>query len=205
MRSIFIVSSMFVMGAAVGCADILGIEPWEDPQEGKGGGHVDSSSGQGGQGGQGSTSSDGVDACHNLVQDGLETGIDCGGGECNPCANLQGCLADADCSSQFCPESRGYCITDDGRAACGLVAPENPTCGDCVKNGMETDVDCGGECFPCRQGKTCTHDGECWSGLCSNGICAPGGTNTRCYSNDDCLNSKCMPATATCTFESCCE
>ncbi len=192
MRSILIVSSMFVVGCAVGCANVLGIEPWEEPKEE-------------GPSGQDSTSSGGVDPCHNQLQDGLETGIDCGGGMCEPCRELQGCLTDADCHSDFCPESRGYCVVDDGRALCGISVPENPTCGDCVKNGMETDVDCGGECFPCRQGKMCTNDGECWSGSCANGVCVRGGTNTRCFSNDDCLNSKCMPGTAECMFDSCCE
>ena len=30
-----------------------------------------------------------------------------------------------------------------------------PTCTDGVKNGTETDVDCGGACSPCADGKAC--------------------------------------------------
>lgn len=210
MRSIFVVLGMFVVGTGVGCADVLGIEPWEDKQL-KGSSSGGGDPGQGGGSAEDSTaensaSSGMIDPCHDGVQNGAETGVDCGGGACEPCAYAYGCSVDADCGSGYCPASRGYCIINDGRAVCGIEVMENPTCGDCVKNGAETDVDCGGECFPCRVGKTCTNDAECWSGSCSSGICAAGPTNTRCFSNADCASGKCAVATVPeCKFDNCCE
>jgi hypothetical protein len=212
MRSILMLVGLFVVGGMVGCADLLGIEPWEDKPLGSsssgGGGSAGSNSSGGNSSGsdstgEGSTSSGGVDPCHNGVQDVPETGIDCGGGSCDACADARGCIMDADCRSGFCPMSRGYCITDDGR--CGIEEIENPTCGDCIQNAAETDVDCGGDCFPCRQGKGCIHDGECWSGVCSNGTCMAGPAKTRCFSNADCVSDKCSLASPGCLFESCCQ
>ena len=50
--------------------------------------------------------------------------------------------------------------------------PPVPTCSDNLKNGTETDVDCGGPCGPCENGKTCSSLADCKSGLCSaGGIC----------------------------------
>lgn len=197
MRSILFSISMFVMGTVVGCADLLGIEPWGESgsqNSSTAGGHTDT----------GSTG--GIDPCHNQLQDGTETGVDCGGDTCAPCDEGGGCITDADCVSSYCPPSRGYCISSDGRAACGQASTENPTCGDCVKNGDETDIDCGGStCLPCRSGKTCSNDSECWSGVCANGTCAPGTANTRCFSSSDCENGMtCAAAVAECMFDSCC-
>jgi hypothetical protein len=51
--------------------------------------------------------------------------------------------------------------------------PPPPSCMDTVKNGTETDLDCGGmECAPCSTGKTCTGWHDCASGICSSGHCA---------------------------------
>ncbi len=209
MRSILIAVGLFVVGGMVGCADLLGIEPWEDKPLGS----TSSGGGSAGFGGdssgsdstaEGSTSSGGVDPCHNGVQDAAESGVDCGGGSCESCAEARGCLMDSDCSSGYCPESRGYCIRADGRATCGIEAMENPSCGDCIKNSVETDIDCGGNCSPCRQGKGGSEDGECWSSLCSNGTCMAGPAKTRCYSNADCVSGVCGIAVPGCLFESCC-
>ena len=40
-------------------------------------------------------------ACFNAMQDGLETGSDCGGGSCPACKAGEGCLLDSDCTVQF--------------------------------------------------------------------------------------------------------
>jgi hypothetical protein len=42
-----------------------------------------------------------------------------------------------------------------------------------VKNGSETDVDCGGSCPACPNGDTCNVNTDCQSGNCSQGTCAP--------------------------------
>ncbi len=45
-------------------------------------------------------------------------------------------------------------------------------CANQVKDGNETDVNCGGSCPPCPSGKGCQNPTDCASGLtCSNGIC----------------------------------
>jgi hypothetical protein len=43
-----------------------------------------------------------------------------------------------------------------------------------MKNGSETDTDCGGsECSVCSNGQTCSLGGDCASGVCSGGVCVP--------------------------------
>jgi hypothetical protein len=52
---------------------------------------------------------------------------------------------------------------------------QSPTCTDQVKNGTETDVDCGGTmCLRCTAGQSCFSDLDCDSGFCSAmDTCAP--------------------------------
>ena len=99
------------------------------------------------------------------------------------------------------------------------------TCGDNVKNGDETDVDCGGGlCTTCNSGKACRLATDCRSKICSSGICAaatcsdqlhngsetdidcggpscpPCGDNAACAGYNDCrshvcVGSRCAPAT----------
>ena len=61
-------------------------------------------------------------------------------------------------------------------AACGKVvdvAPDAaPTCTDNIKNGTESDVDCGGSCPGCADGKVCTAGPDCENGICTGGSCA---------------------------------
>jgi hypothetical protein len=45
-----------------------------------------------------------------------------------------------------------------------------------VLDGSETDVDCGGPCAPCAQGKACNVNADCASGSCA----APNGGPTTC-------------------------
>jgi hypothetical protein len=49
--------------------------------------------------------------------------------------------------------------------------PPAPTCSDGIKNGSESDVDCGGSCPRCANGRTCLSRNDCASGLCSGGTC----------------------------------
>jgi hypothetical protein len=51
------------------------------------------------------------------------------------------------------------------------------SCTDGVKNGDESDVDCGGDCSPCQLGKDCRAHSDCASVHCINAKCqecAPG-------------------------------
>jgi hypothetical protein len=52
-------------------------------------------------------------------------------------------------------------------------ATATPTCTDGVRNGNETDVDCGGSCTTkCANGKTCSVNADCQSALCSQSVCS---------------------------------
>ena len=42
---------------------------------------------------------------------------------------------------------------------------------DNILNNNESDVDCGGPCDPCINGKKCRDNSDCQSNLCEQGIC----------------------------------
>ncbi|MGH1437321.1 MAG: zinc metalloprotease, partial [Lewinella sp.] len=73
--------------------------------------------------------------CTDGIQNGSETGVDCGGPDCAPCPTCDdgiqnGSETGVDCGGPDC-------------AAC-------PTCDDGIQNGNETGVDCGGpDCAAC--------------------------------------------------------
>jgi hypothetical protein len=96
-----------------------------------------------------------------------------------------------------------------------MPAPAPPRCDDRVKNGDESDVDCGGSCAPCAAALACARHGDCLSGSCAGGLCAaptcsdgrrdgfeidvdcgPGcslcGPDRRCFDNGDCLSGSCV-------------
>ena len=45
------------------------------------------------------------------------------------------------------------------------------TCFDRIRNGPESDIDCGGDCLLCTDGKACRIARDCLSGYCSEGVC----------------------------------
>lgn len=53
--------------------------------------------------------------------------------------------------------------------------PADPTATDHVKNGTETDIDCGGagDIARCADGKTCKEGPDCESAVCTGGTCKP--------------------------------
>ncbi len=106
--------------------------------------------------------------CANSTVDADETGTDCGGLECPACGNGQPCLAATDCTNGIC----GFGNVCPGPAACACQAPG---CADGVKNGNETDIDCGGgTCATCDDGDACAVPGDCDSGVCNGSSqCAP--------------------------------
>lgn len=58
--------------------------------------------------------------------------------------------------------------------------PEPDHCTDGVENYDESDIDCGGSCDPCADGKDCEGDDDnCYSGWCYNGVC----TSPSCSDN----------------------
>jgi hypothetical protein len=96
--------------------------------------------------------------CTDGSKNGDETATDCGGSTCPACGPNQACIAARDCAS-------GVCL--------GLLLKtcRAATCADSVKNGTETDVDCGGSCTPCANGHPCRVAGDCTSGACENDVC----------------------------------
>jgi len=95
--------------------------------------------------------------CYNDIKDGSETDLNCGGPGCLCCETPKICKVDNDCCSAFCRQ--GFCA--------------EPRCDDLMRNGFESDVDCGGSCPGCDEGKNCKSDSDCITGFCnSQGICA---------------------------------
>jgi len=95
------------------------------------------------------------------VMNGAETDVDCGGGNGAPaCANGKGCaIGTRDCTSLVC-------------GAVGSCQVPSPTDG--VKNGTETDLDCGGGngAPACADGKACiTGPRDCASKVCTGNVC----------------------------------
>lgn len=76
-------------------------------------------------------------------------------------------------------DGKGQCIecTTGEHCESGKCRPDRtcipPTCNDKIKNGGETDVDCGGPCLAhCGPLGGCAIDADCIGGMCAAGICA---------------------------------
>ncbi len=98
-------------------------------------------------------------ACADTVKNGTETDVDCGGACATKCADTKDCAVAADCMSSVCTANK--CISTAA------------ACADTVKNGTETDVDCGGACATkCGFDKGCNVASDCASGICTANKCA---------------------------------
>ncbi|GEM_PF-6412102 len=65
-------------------------------------------------------------------------------------------------------------ISNDGCSATCMTEQIQPvaTCSDKIKNGKETDVDCGGaDCAKCATAKVCVANSDCSTNLCENSTC----------------------------------
>jgi hypothetical protein len=74
-----------------------------------------------------------------------------------PCPGDAGCKTATDCPGAVCVS--GDCVP--------------ASCVDGVKDGLETDVDCGGDCPPCATGKDCKDAADCQTSVCVNDVCQP--------------------------------
>jgi hypothetical protein len=106
------------------------------------------------------------------------------------------------------------------------IPPVNASCYDNQKGGDETDLDCGGSCFPCADGKTCTQSNDCLSSNCKNNVCESANcedsikngieTDSDCGGNcpqcnvgqgcsidNDCASTFCNIETLLCTIPAC--
>jgi formylglycine-generating enzyme required for sulfatase activity len=97
-----------------------------------------------------------------------------GGSSPDATPNPNGALDGASCKVGFDCKS-GICT--DGKCAPGAGGGGDPKNG--VKDGNETDVDCGGTgAPPCADGKSCIAPSDCQSAVCKAGKCAaPGPTD----------------------------
>jgi hypothetical protein len=137
-----------------------------------------------------------------------------------------------------CAGGRGYCIAGKcvecmyqndcattGSEVCSKHKCVPSTCIDDLRSGAETDIDCGGPCAPCNDGKKCVEDADCGSGACTGGKCAapttrdgrangsesgvdcggpdakPCGDGARCAVHADCSSDVCL--NSTCQAPSC--
>jgi hypothetical protein len=139
------------------------------------------------------------DSCEDGIQNGDETGIDCGG-SCAPCeiekestcddGEMNGDETGIDCGGSCTPcEVEETATCDDGEMNgdergidCGgscepCEVEETATCDDGEMNGDETGIDCGGSCEPCEVEETTTcDDGEMngdETGIDCGGSCVP--------------------------------
>lgn len=99
-------------------------------------------------------------SCFDGTMNSTESDIDCGAvcGSTGLCGVNKKCNIGADCSTGVCDGVTKVCSA--------------PKCTDMVKNGTETDVDCGGACPKCVAGKMCKIDNDCGGGTkCMAGIC----------------------------------
>jgi hypothetical protein len=183
------------LAAMLGCSQVLGIHDWQDPP---------------GSGGAGGTSSVPTSTTGDAPSCALGVGIDaggatdvgCGGDACPPCANGKKCLNDTDCMSGSC--QGGICAVLDGKPPCESPDAAGPTCYDCTQDGLETDVDCGGDaCLPCAASLHCLQDGDCLSGHCDQRVCATGAPGTACRTAVDCTSGHC--STGKCWTGQCCQ
>jgi hypothetical protein len=122
--------------------------------------------------------------CSDMIKNGTETDVDCSGG-CALCGVGKVCDGGGDCASGVC--TAGKCI-----------ASSTPSCTDGIKNGDETDVDCGGgTCPACGYMKGCAAPSDCLDAVCTNMQCA----SPSCYDGKlnsdetdvDCGGSLCPP------------
>ncbi len=94
--------------------------------------------------------------CDDGIQNGNETGVDCGG-DCAACPTCDDGVQNGNETGVDCGGDCAACITcDDGiqngnetGVDCGGDCAACPTCDDGVQNGNETGVDCGGDCAAC--------------------------------------------------------
>jgi len=126
--------------------------------------------------------------------------------------------------------TEGTEMCDDGNRTpgdgCSAVCTDEsaePTCGDGVRNGGETDTDCGGPCAACESGSGCVIAADCADTVCvagecraptcddrvingsesdmdCGGDCAPCAVGETCGTDDDCLDSSCVEGTCQATL-----
>ena len=134
--------------------------------------------------------------CSDGIQNGTETGIDCGGNDCPACVVTPTCIDGVQNGIETGIDCGGSC------SPCATT----PTCTDGIQNGTETGVDCGGSCQPCGTAPTCS-DGimngnetgiDCGGPDCPACVTCTDGIQNGNETGIDCGGSDC-PACPTCS------
>jgi alpha-tubulin suppressor-like RCC1 family protein len=112
----------------------------------------------------------------DVKDDGNDCTTDiCSGGVSSSVAGLAGVPCDQ--GSKVCND-KGACVEclfgiECGSGVCSNGVCQAPSCTDGVKNGDESDVDCGSLCGFCAAGQKCSGGDDCVSGFCGEGVCKP--------------------------------
>ena len=134
----------------------------------------------------------------------------------HPCEGNQICCDGLACSASGPGSARRCAPCPDGTVLTNGQCVATVSCTDGVKNGDETDIDCGGSCDPCADGLSCHVNADCVSDSCLSGVCAAAPTcsdglkngsetdvdcggicpscadGQSCLSDNDCANSHCI-------------
>jgi len=121
--------------------------------------------------------------CKDGIQNGDETGVDCGG-SCPRACGARSCIRDENCMpGEICvretcapnPQcSDGIQNGTETGVDCGGGCVACPTCKDGIQNGDETGVDCGGSCPRACGARSCIRDENCLLGeICVRETCTP--------------------------------
>lgn len=148
------------------------------------------------------------------------TGSQCAGGQCYPkaCGSIE-CRANQVCLNGDCYEAACVGVSCPAGALCRNGICERDTCDNGLKDGTESDVDCGGVCPACLAGSTCTDPLDCLSLVCANrcvlptcsdgvrngdegdvdcgGTCSPCASGRRCSGGLQCESKICEMGTCT--------
>jgi hypothetical protein len=103
------------------------------------------------------------------------------------------CCSNFDCCT---PREGEFICTQPGSQTClprTVVEPRvcGASCTDGVQNGTESDVDCGGSCPRCSNGKRCTTHQDCVSAKCGAGRCVECLTSADCQGTQTCTGGTC--------------
>ena len=141
--------------------------------------------------------------CDDGIQNGYESGVDCGGGgACLECLGTA-CMSDAECKSGFCAQGT-CCVTACDETCTWCNNPE----GNCsplpaYQNDTYHDPVCAGN-YSCNgagacqitAGAFCTSHVECISGRCVNNRCAKL-QGESCTQPEQCVDDSCVSGVCT--------
>lgn len=140
------------------------------------------------------------ESCMDMMQNGDETDVDCGGTMCGGCPFMDNCLVDGDCDSNNCVGGGAGGAGGGGSGGAGVG-----TCDVCTNGGcpamqfcdLTQALDINKICQPAKvNGIACTSQtGECVSTFCADGVCC----DAACGTNPNCTACNLMGSMGTCT------